>query len=68
MSFRLYSLPSFSFHDCSQIQRLQASISSILDEKEKTNDTLVIAVFNLLMSAARYQVLFLLCSFFEYAA
>ncbi|XP_062205788.1 uncharacterized protein LOC133907725 isoform X2 [Phragmites australis] len=41
--------------DVSEIQRLQASISRILDEEEKTNDCLAVAVFNLLTSAARYQ-------------
>ncbi|CAL4924385.1 unnamed protein product [Urochloa decumbens] len=45
--------------DVSEIQRLQASISCILDEEEKTNDCLVVAVFNLLTSAARYQPAFL---------
>ncbi|CAN6299788.1 unnamed protein product [Urochloa humidicola] len=45
--------------DFSEIQRLQASISWILDEEEKTNDCLVVAVFNLLTSAARYQPAFL---------
>ncbi|XP_004983372.1 uncharacterized protein LOC101761606 isoform X2 [Setaria italica] len=45
--------------DVSEIQRLQATISSILDEEEKTNDCLVVAVFNLLTSAARYQPAFL---------
>ncbi|OEL33302.1 hypothetical protein BAE44_0005677, partial [Dichanthelium oligosanthes] len=46
--------------DVSEIQRLQASISCILDEKEKANDWLVVAVFNLLTSAARYQPAFLI--------
>ncbi|KAF0930438.1 hypothetical protein E2562_032778 [Oryza meyeriana var. granulata] len=39
----------------SEIWRLQASISCILDEVEKIDDCLVVAVFNLLTSAARYQ-------------
>ncbi|KAG8095468.1 hypothetical protein GUJ93_ZPchr0012g18872 [Zizania palustris] len=37
-----------------EIWRLQSSMSCILDNEEKTNDCLV-AVFNLLSSAARYQ-------------
>jgi hypothetical protein len=43
---------------CSQIWRLQTSISCILDEVDKVNE--VVAIFNLLSSAARYQVLFIL--------
>ncbi|XP_062200605.1 uncharacterized protein LOC133903312 isoform X2 [Phragmites australis] len=46
--------------DVSEIQRLRASISCILDEEEKTDDCLVVAVFNLLTSAARYQPAFLI--------
>jgi hypothetical protein len=38
---------------CSQIWRLQTSISCILDEVDKVNE--VVAIFNLLSSAARYQ-------------
>ncbi|CAN6324272.1 unnamed protein product [Urochloa humidicola] len=45
--------------DVSEIQRLQASISCILDKEEKADDCLVVAVFNLLTSAARYQPAFL---------
>nr|CAB3499889.1 unnamed protein product [Digitaria exilis] len=45
--------------DVSEIRRLEASIYCILDEEEKTNDCLVVAVFNLLTSAARYQPAFL---------
>ncbi|XP_040384027.1 uncharacterized protein LOC102721481 isoform X2 [Oryza brachyantha] len=39
----------------SEISRLQTSISCILDEVEKIDDCLVVAIFNLLTSAARYQ-------------
>ncbi|XP_066386529.1 uncharacterized protein [Miscanthus floridulus] len=45
--------------DVSEIRRLESSISYILDE-DKTNDCLVVAVFNLLTSAARYQPAFLI--------
>ncbi|TVU31165.1 hypothetical protein EJB05_22840, partial [Eragrostis curvula] len=41
--------------DVSEIQRLQESITFILDEEEKTNGCLAVAVFNLLTSTARYQ-------------
>ncbi|KAL6643423.1 hypothetical protein ACP70R_018189 [Stipagrostis hirtigluma subsp. patula] len=41
--------------DVLEIERLRASISCILDEEEETNVCLVVAVFNLLTSAARYQ-------------
>lgn len=62
MSFCLCSLRPFPF-TIPQIRSLEASIYGILDEEEKTNDCLVVAVLNLLTSAARYQVLFLLyCS------
>ncbi|WVZ58174.1 hypothetical protein U9M48_008470 [Paspalum notatum var. saurae] len=42
----------------SEIQRMQSSISCILDEE--INDCLVVAVFNLLTSAAHYQPAFLI--------
>ncbi|KAJ1262529.1 hypothetical protein BS78_09G115200 [Paspalum vaginatum] len=45
--------------DVSEIQRMQSSISCILDEEE-INDCLVVAVFNLLTSAAHYQPAFLI--------
>jgi len=38
---------------------MTGGLAYILDEDDKTNDCLVVAVFNLLTSAARYQVLFL---------
>ncbi|KAL6854344.1 hypothetical protein ACP4OV_019247 [Aristida adscensionis] len=41
--------------DVLEIQRLRTSIICILEEDEKTNDSLVVAVFNFLTSAARYQ-------------
>lgn len=46
--------------DVSEIRRLESNISCILDEDDKNNDCLVVAVFNLLTSAARYQPAFLI--------
>lgn len=41
--------------DGSEIWRLQASISHILDKEESINNCLIVAIFNLLTSFARYQ-------------
>jgi hypothetical protein len=41
--------------DGSEIWRLQASISHILDKEENINNCLILAIFNLLTSFARYQ-------------
>ncbi|KAI4976566.1 hypothetical protein ZWY2020_050173 [Hordeum vulgare] len=41
--------------DGSEIWRLQASISQILDKEDDTNDCLIVAIFSLLTSVTRYQ-------------
>ncbi|XP_048540938.1 uncharacterized protein LOC125520147 [Triticum urartu] len=41
--------------DGSEICRLQASISQILDKEDDTNNCLIVAIFSLLTSVARYQ-------------